>query len=378
VPAHVTAIGAAAFGRRSESLVDLLVEAGDDALQGIGRKTIDLVVVGNMLGGAVNGVENLVSRTTNRLGLETSSGYRVEAASASGAAAFHVACASILSGTFDRVLVLAGEKMTDRPTAEIARALAHSLHPSEERIGATMPALAALVAERYRTRYGTELSVFDQVTVQERNAAVGNPRAQFRTPVLPEEVERSRVISSPLRLLHCAAISDGAAAVVVERGTGSATVLGLGQGFESLLVVDRPDLTTFQATRIAAQRAYEAARLTRKEIGFAEVHDAFAPFALIDLEDLGICGPGEAGGWFTRGATLPSGRFPVNPSGGHLGRGHPVGASGLIQIAEVARQLMGQSGNLQLAPQPRIGVAQSIGGFASHNFVSILGSEVVP
>ncbi|MFZ3356449.1 MAG: thiolase family protein [Thermoplasmata archaeon] len=378
MPVHVAAIGAAAFGRRPESLVDLLVEAGDDALEGIGRKTIDLVVVGNMLGGAVNEVENLVSRTANRLGLETSAGYRVEAASASGAAAFHVACTSLLSGAYNRVLVLAGEKMTDRPTAEIARALARSLHPSEERIGATMPALAALVAERYRARYDTDLSTYDQVAVQERAAAVNNPMAQFRTPVNAEEVATSRVISTPLRLLHCAAISDGAAAVVVERGSGTATVLGIGQGFESLLVVDRPDLTTFQATRIAAQRAYEAAHLTRKEVAFAEVHDAFAPFALINLEDLGICGPGEAGPWFTGGDTLPSGRFPVNPSGGHLGRGHPVGASGLIQIAEVARQLSQQSGKLQLSPTPRIGLAQSIGGFASHNFVTILGAEVAP
>ncbi|MFZ0892164.1 MAG: thiolase family protein [Thermoplasmata archaeon] len=378
MPVHVTSIGAAVFGRRPETLVDLLVEAGDHALEGIGRKTIDLVVVGNMLGGAINEVENLVSRTANRLGLETSAGYRVEAASASGAAAFHVACGSLLSGAYDRVLVLAGEKMTDRPTAEVARALAHSLHPSEEHSGATMPALAALVTERYRARYGTDLSTFDQVTVQERAAAVNNPLAQFRTPVRAEEVAASRVISTPLRLLHCAAISDGAAAVVLERGSGAATVLGLGQGLESLMVVDRPDLTTFQASRIAAQRAYEGARLTRKEVQFAEVHDAFAPFALINIEDLGICGPGEAGPWFTGGETLPSGRFPVNPSGGHLGRGHPVGASGLIQIVEVARQLLQQSGPLQLSPPPRIGLAHSIGGFASHNFVTLLGSEVAP
>jgi acetyl-CoA C-acetyltransferase len=374
MPVQVTSLGAATFGRRPETLVDLLVEAGNQALEGVGRRTIDLVVVGNMLSGSVNGVENLVSRTVNRLGLETSAGYRVEAASASGAAAFQAACAAVLSGGKDRVLVLAGEKMTDRPTEEITAALAHSLHPSEEAIGATMPGLAALVAERYCLRYGTDPSVFDQVSVQERSAAAENPFAQFRTAVRPNEVANSRMISTPLRLLHCAAISDGAAAAVLERGTGGATVLGFGQGFESLRIVDRLDLTTFQATRIAAQRAYESAHLTRKEINFAEVHDAFAPFALIDLEDLGICGAGEAGRWFVDGYTLPNGRFPVNPSGGHLGRGHPVGASGLIQIVEVARQLMGRSERLQLSPIPRVGLAQSIGGFAAHNFVTLLGT----
>jgi acetyl-CoA acetyltransferase len=264
--------------------------------------------------------------------------------------------------------------MTDRPTAEVARVLAHSLAPEEQAAGATMPALAALVAQRYMAENTIEEAVFDAVTVRARAAAASNPAAQFRSAVTAEEVRASRPIALPLRLLHCAAIADGAAAVVLEAGVGPATVQGLGQGIDRLRVVDRRELTTFSATRAAARRAYEESRLTRKEVAFAELHDAFAPFALIDLEDIGACGPGEAADWFARGWTAPDGRFPVNVSGGLLGRGHPVGASGLLQIAEVARQLRGEAEDMQLPGPPRMGLAQSIGGLASHNFVTILGN----
>jgi acetyl-CoA C-acetyltransferase len=212
------------------------------------------------------------------------------------------------------------------------------------------------------------------VTVRARSAAARNPNAPFRTPVTLEEVGASRPVALPLRLLHCSAVSDGAAAVVVEATSGPAGVLGLGQATDHVELVERPELTSFRATRVAAQRAYEAARQTRKEVDFAELHDAFAPFAIIDLEDIGAVGAGEGAAWFREGATAPEGRFPVNPSGGILGRGHPVGASGLVQIAEVARQLRGEAGSMALPKLPRRGLAQSIGGLGSHNFVTILGS----
>jgi acetyl-CoA C-acetyltransferase len=373
VNSHITATGYARFGRRPEPLAELAALATQEALSALGRKPIDLLVVGNMLSGAVNGVENLVSRIANLTGLETAAGLRVEAASASGAAAFHTAAFAVESGLYERVLVLAAEKMTDRPTPEVAAALAHSLHPSEQAAGATMPALAALVAQRYAERYGVASEVFDQVSVAARAAAARNPNAQFQTPVTPEEVRASRMVATPLRLLHCSAISDGAVALVLERGAGPAGVLGIGQGFEAMALVDRSDLTTFAASRSAAERAFEVAGCSRRDVQLVEAHDAFSPFLLIDLEDLGFAGPGTAPRWF---AESPPPEAPsVNPSGGILGRGHPVGASGLAEIAEVARQILGDSGRAQLDPRPRLGVAHSIGGLASHNFVTVIGSR---
>lgn len=371
--AHVSAWGIARFGRREESLLGLLAEAGAQALEGVGRRAIDHLVVGNMTASALSGEENLVPRVADRLGLEGAQGVRVEAASATGAAAFHAGYAAIASGLAERVLVIAGEKMTHRPTSEVAAILARSLSPLEQASGATMPALAALVAQRYLARYDLRPDVFDAVSVAARAAGSRNALAHFPSAVTSEEVATSRPIAMPLRLLHCAPVSDGAAAVVLERGHGRAEVLGIGQGFDALSTVDRPSLTSFAASRAAAKRAYEMARLTRKNLGFAELHDAFAPFALIDLEDIGAVGPGEAGAWFADGRTRPGARFPVNVSGGLLARGHPIAASGLVQLVEVARQLRAEGGALQLEPVPSCGLALSIGGLASHNFVTILG-----
>jgi acetyl-CoA C-acetyltransferase len=373
VRVHVESTGLARFGRRPESLVDLLAEAGAAALEGVGRKAIDAVFVGTMAAGSLSTVENVTSRLADRLSLESTAGWRVEAASATGAAVFHAAAMAIASGQFRRVLVLAGEKMSALPTPVVAGILARSLAPQEQAAGATMPALAALVAQLYSARYGTTAAIFDLVTVLARAAAARNPMAFFSTPVTAEEVAESRMVSTPLRLLHCSAISDGAAALVLTKGDGAASVLGLGQGFDQMLVSDREDVTSFRASRVAAERAYTMAKMTRKEISFAELHDAFAPFLLIDLEDIGACGPGEAPRWLENGAIAPEGRFPVNPSGGLLGRGHPVGASGLAQIVEVSRQLSHNAGSTQLPHVGSAGLALSIGGLASHNFVTILG-----
>ncbi|MGP8077674.1 MAG: thiolase family protein [Thermoplasmata archaeon] len=373
--AHVASVGIGRFGKRTEGLVELAAEAAGIALEGVGRKPIDLLVVGTMLGHGPAGREPLLPRLASRLSLEAASGLRAESTSATGAMAFHIAAEALAAGRFERALVVAAEKMTDRTTPEITGELASALHPSEVAHGATMPALAALVTQRYLERHEIPLGAIDTPSVHARAMAARNPNAMFQSAVTAAEVGASRMVASPLRLLHCSAIADGAVAVVLERGVGAATVLGMGQGFETMRIVDRTDLTTFAATRIAAQRAYEAAHLTRKELGVVEVHDAFSPFPLIHLEDLGICGPGEGSHWFEKGWVGPGGRLPVNPSGGLIGRGHPIGATGLAGIAEVALQLRGEAGARAISSRPKVGLAHAVGGLAAHNFVTILGSE---
>ena len=370
---RVASVGVGRFGKRSEGLVDLAAEAAGLALEGIGRKPVDLLVVGTMLGHGPTGPFPVLPRLAGRLGLESASGFRVEAASATGAMAFHAAVQALAAGQATRALVVAVEKMTDQPTPRLTGELAQALHESEVVHGATMPGLGALVAQRYLRRFHVDPSACARVTVHDREMASRNPHAQLRTPVSPEDVGASRPIALPLRLLHCAPISDGAAAVVLEKGRGPATVLGLGQGFDSLRIIDRDDLTTFAASRRAARTAYEQGRLTRKSVEVVELHDAFAPFAFVHLEDLGFCGPGEAPGWFERGWVRSDGRLPVNPGGGLLGRGHPVGASGLAGIAEVAAQLRGEAGDHAIARRPRVGLAHSMAGLGVQNFVTILG-----
>jgi acetyl-CoA C-acetyltransferase len=370
---HVASVGFARFGKRAEGLVELGAEAAGPALDGVGRKPIDLLVVGTMLAHGARGAEPLLPRLAGRLGLETAAGYRVEATSASGAMAFHTAVGWIESGRHARALVIAAEKMTDRPTAEVTGELTAALHPSEVAQGATMPGLAALVTQRYLERYSLDPAVLDPVSVQARRMAEANPYAHFQKAVTREEVAASPPVALPLRRLHCSPLSDGAVAVVLEKGDGPASVLGIGQGFAPLRLVDRPDLTTFAATRVAARSAYEGAHITRKELEVVETHDAFAPLAMIHLEDLGVCGPGEGPAWYENGWVGRDGRLPVNPSGGLLGRGHPVGASGLAGIGELALQLRGEAGTRAVARAPRLGLAQSMAGLGTQSFVTVLG-----
>ncbi|MCI4367054.1 MAG: thiolase domain-containing protein [Thermoplasmata archaeon] len=373
---RVTATAVGRFGKRPEGLVDLLEEAGALALESLGRRPIDYLVIGSMAAGSLGASENLVGQVADRLGLESAEGMRVDAASASGAAAFQLGAMIVTGRRADRVLVLAGEKMTGVPSADVAAALARSLAPSERAVGATMPGLAALVAHRYLARYGGDAGIFDEIAAAFRTNGSRNPNAQFQAPVTSTEVAQGRWVAPPLRLLHCSAVSDGAAAAVLERTGGSVAVAGFGQGIDSLALCDRLEITGFLATQRATRRAYEMAGITRKSIEVAEIHDAFAPFALIDLEDLGFCGPGEAEGLWRSGVGARDGILPLNPSGGLLGRGHPVGASGLAGIVEVVRQIEGEAGPTEIPRRPRCGLAQSIGGLGSHNFVTVLSSEV--
>lgn len=254
---RVAGVGVGKFGKRPEGLVDLAAEAAALALEGVGRKPVDLLVCGTMLAHGPSGALPFLPRLAGRLGLESATGLRVEAASATGAMAFHAAVEALEAGRATRALVVAAEKMTDQPTAALTAELVAALHESEVAAGATMVGLGALVAQRYLERNAIAPETIGLVSVHDRACAARNPRAHFSTPVTAEEVSTSRPVALPLRLLHCAPITDGAAAVVLERGKGEATVLGLGQGFDSLRLVDRNDLTTFSATRRAAKRAYK-------------------------------------------------------------------------------------------------------------------------
>jgi acetyl-CoA acetyltransferase len=183
----------------------------------------------------------------------------------------------------------------------------------------------------------------------------------------------SRVVADPLRLYHCCPISDGAAAVVLAADRAAVRIAGVGQGTDTLAVRYRADLTTFAATQSAAKAAYSMAGIGPERVDFAEVHDAFAPFELIALEDLGLFTPGTAGRATLEGQTALEGRFPVNPSGGLKARGHPLAATGIAQVVELFWQLTGQAEGRQL--RGRVALAHSIGGLATNNFVTILEAE---
>jgi acetyl-CoA acetyltransferase len=233
-----------------------------------------------------------------------------------------------------------------------------------------MPALAGLITRALLARKLVTPREIAQVAVKNHANAVLNPYAHFQQAVTPEDVMESRMVAEPLRLLHCCPISDGAAALVVTSRPSAVRVAGIGQGTDTLAVRHRESLTSFKANRTAARAAFAMAGFGPERIDFAELHDAFAPFELISLEDLGLVPPGKAGRVTLDGETARDGRLPINPSGGLKGRGHPLAATGLMQIVECVWQLTRRAGARQVPG--RVALAHSIGGLATNNWVTIV------
>lgn len=366
----VAGAGMTAIGRRRERLQDLMAEAAHAALAAAGIEEPDAVVVAAMNPEEFVGDGNFASNAASAMGLASVPTLRVETATSSGAAAFYAGFVQVAAGQRRRVLVVGGEKMTHLPTPRVSELIGRSIDPYERSYGTTMPALAALVTRALMARHGLGEREMAQVAVKNHANGARNPHAHFRQPVTLAEVLESRIVADPLRLLHCCPISDGAAAVVLTAERAAVRVAGVGQGTDTLALRHRRSLTSFAATQAAARAAFAMAGLGPERVDMAEVHDAFAPFELIALEDTGLAEPGKAGRLTLDGETALDGRLPVNPSGGLKARGHPLAATGLAQIVECVWQLTGRAEGRQV--RARVALAHSIGGLASNNWVTLL------
>jgi acetyl-CoA C-acetyltransferase len=372
----VAGVGMTAFGKRDESLPALMAEAAQMARDRAGREAFDAIYIGVMNPEAFSGESNSAAAIADHLGLWGIPAVRVEAASATGAAALQTAFYAVASGHCRSVLVLAGEKMTHLSTSRTTRILAEVIERYERNCGASMPALAAMLCQRYMSQYKISLPHMQRIlfAVAHKNHRNGclNPYAQFRHELSYEQYLQSRIVSTPLRLYDCAPISDGAAAVILTADPTDIKIAGVGQGTDTLGVRFRDSFTAFRSTQVAAKKAYDMAGLNPQDIDFAEVHDAFTPFEIIGTEDLGFFEPGKGARAAEKGTTALDGELPINPSGGLKARGHPVGASGLAQIVEIVWQLRRAVEPRRQVRRANVALAQSTGGLANNNFVTIL------
>src|SRR5437870_3481458 len=368
----VAGAGMTRIGRRSEALPDLMAEAAHAALAAAAIETPDAIVVATMNPEEFLGDGNFASHVATHMGFAEVPTLRVETATSSGAAAVYAGFAQVAAGLHRRVLVVGGEKMTHLATPRVSELIGRSIDPYERSYGATMPALAGLIT-RALGAHGVGSREYSQVAVKNHSNATKNPYAHYPHAVTLQEVMESRMVADPLRLLHCCPISDGAAAVVLTAERSAVRVAGIGQGADALAVRHRADVTHFRATRDAARAAFAMAGFGPARVDFAEIHDAFAPFELISLEDLGLVPPGKAGRATLDGQTALDGRLPVNPSGGLKGRGHPLAATGLAQVVECVWQLTGRGGERQVSG--KVALAHSIGGLATNNWVTIVEAE---
>jgi acetyl-CoA C-acetyltransferase len=368
---YVSGVGITKFGKRKESLQTLMYEAYAHATI-VQEPEFDAIFVGCMNPDEFIGDSNFATLIADHLGLYQTPSVRIDNAPASGSAAFEQAFFSVASGHYKKVLVLAGEKMSALPTSIATRILSKLIDKYERNTGATMPALAALVTRRYMHEYDLSREELSLAAVKNHHNGTLNPYAQFQKEITVEDVLKSKMIADPLRLYDCASISDGACAVILTASKTDVKVTGIGHATDFLSLQYRDSLTSFNATKVAAKRAYERAHRQPEDIDVAEVHDAFTILEIVNPEDLGFFKPGGGVAALIEGKTGLNGEIPINPSGGLKARGHPVGATGLAQICEIVWQLRGEAGKRQVPAN--IGLCHNIGGFVNNNIVTILES----
>ncbi len=373
---YIAGVGMTKFGKSAASLPELMVEAASRAIGDAKIHTIDYVCIGVMNSEEFTGDSNIAALIADRLGLSGVPSSRVETASSTGSAVFESAFYAVASGFHKNVLIIAGEKMTHLPTARTTKILAEVIEQNERNHGASMPALAAMIAQKYQ--HEAKLSpermqaVLAKIAIKNHFNGSLNPYAQFRKLISEDEYFNSKWVSFPLRTYDCAPITDGAVAVVLTAEKKIIRVSGLGHATDTLAVRHRDSFTSFRSTRLAALQAYHMARVNPRDISVAEVHDAFTAFEIIGMEDLGFYPPKQGWKAVEEGLTSIKGRLPINPSGGLKARGHPVGASGLAQIVEVVWQLRNELESSRQVRGARIGLTQNIGGLANNNLVTIL------
>lgn len=331
------------FGERWElGLADLLRQATAGAVADaeLDFSQIEAIFVANMGAGAFEGQMHLGALVSSWFPQHPPA-VRVEGACASGGLAMLMAEQALLAGQYQTVLVVGAEKMTDVSASVATQVLAGAADVQAE-YGSTFPGLYALLAHQHAEAYGTTREQLSAVSVKNHRHAFDNPWAQYHKEFSLEQVSQSALVADPLRLLDCSPLTDGAAAVVLSTRAGSRpapVVTGRGHGMDSLTLAERESLTSLGATKRAAAQAFQEAGVTAQDIQVAEVHDCFTIAELFALEDLGFFAPGEAGPATVDGQTTHGGRIVINPSGGLKASGHPVGATGIKQIAYVTNLL---------------------------------------
>jgi acetyl-CoA acetyltransferase len=358
VSVAINGVGTTSFGKQPDTHPsELIWQATAEALADAGRETVDAVFLGTVFG-----APGVAQRALHTMGVSGIPIITVENACASGTTALHEAIVAVESSRFDNVLAIGVEKMTDSFNGAI--------HPeptdAEGRAGLALPSLYAMAATRYQALYGLTDRELALVAVKNHGHAVHNPRAHHRTPHTVEEILASRMIADPLTLLQCCPVADGAAAAVVGRAGAGSHVAVRGSALRSGTPwdYDSDHVWGFELIAQTAADSFEIAGVEPADIDILECHDAFTIGEIVTTEALGLAAEGEGSALLHSGHTRLGGPQVVNPSGGLLSRGHPLGATGLAQLAEVVWQLRGQAGNRQTA-DPRIGVVETMGGGVS-------------
>ena len=380
-PVAILGIGQTKIDEQWEkSIRDLAVEAILAALKDAGRESAGGLYVGNMMSGIVNSQNNLAPLIADWAGLKGTEAIKVEAACASGSAAFRSGLMAVASGELESALVIGVEKMLDRHLHEITAALATAADADYEvDMGVSFVGLNAMIMRRYMYEYGWKHADFAPFAINAHANALHNPFARLHHKITVDDFEKSAMIATPINLLDASPIGDGAAAIYlvpvesVARGT-RILVAGSASATDTIAIHDRPEALFLSAADKSAQEAYRQAGVKPDDIDLFELHDAFTIMSALSLEACGFAERGQGVRLGLDGEITLKGRIPVTTRGGLKARGHPVGATGVYQIVEVVQQLRGECGETQV-PEARIGMAQNIGGSGATIVTHILKRE---
>lgn len=369
---EITGTGQTKFGELYDySLEDLMFEATNLALEEakMNINEIDAVIIGNMMAGELSNQSQLGSVFSS---LYNYNGpvFRTEAACASGGVAIYSALQGLRAGSYDSVLVLGVEKMTDYMSDQVGEVLMQAASQEERDAGLSFPGLYALMAQAYTSEYGLKREELSLASYLMHKNGAKNPKAQFQKEFSLEQICNSPKIADPLRLLDCSPISDGAAAVVIRR-TDSLNENGC-YLVESQIATDCPDIGqrenqfSLKSTKLAMQKVLNKTKLTPSDISVVELHDCFSIALFMALEDMGFCLPGESAK-ILKAIVAGENKLVVNPSGGLKACGHPVGATGVKQIIEVAKAIK--------STEHKYGMAHNVGGTGGTAVISLLANN---
>jgi acetyl-CoA C-acetyltransferase len=347
------------------SIRQLAVAAGRAALADADVSRVDAIYVGNMTSGNLNEQHHLGALVADHLGQRGVEAVKLEAACGSAGSAMRQGIMAIASGQMEAVLVVGVEKMTETVFEETTSALVTAADADYEGIhGVTFVSLNALIMRRYMHEYGYQHGDFAPFALNAHANGAKNPNALFQEPITQKIYENGRVVADPITLFDASPIGDGAAALLLvpaEKAPQAVRVVGSAVSTDTLAVHDREDILWLKAAYQSAQRAYAQAGIGPDDVDLFELHDAFSVMAALSLEACGFAERGQGVRLAQAGEIFPDGRIPVATMGGLKARGHPVGATGLYQIAEAALQLRGDAGAAQI-DGARIALAQNIGG----------------
>jgi acetyl-CoA acetyltransferase len=370
----IIGVGTHATGRFTEKPMKALAHtaiAGALEDAGASPRDVQAAYVGNSLGGLLTGQEGIrgevVLQYSGIVGIPV---INVENACASATTALRGAWLEVASGAADVALAVGVEKMYVGDTARTIAALATDSELELSEMGMQFTSSYAIhpkINLKARMReYGWTSADLAKPAVKNSFNGSLNPLAQHRKPLTIEEVVSSRMVVDPLTLYMCASISDGAGAALVCSADRASRFRKPPVRIASCVlrsgVYRLPDDKRPDSAEVVAREAYERAGIGPEDLDVVELHDAMAPAELVLYERLGLCRPGEGPRLIDEGITTLTGRVPVNPSGGLCSRGHPVGATGLLQIAELVWQLRGEAGQRQIARRPKTALAQNQGG----------------